>query len=649
MLRYLEQTREIFAKISSGGIDGDRPVRIVSFGSEGAFKRFRPRESAYAFFARRRDRDYIVFQELDGDKMYEVAIHEYSHLRSAELGLSLPVWLEEGLAELFSTMRPQGDVVLVGKPPQIVRARGVGSSPKLDEVLSADRLDEKLWKNNMKVVGLYARSWALAHLLVIHEDYREKFPEFITGIAAGESGEAMFEEVYSKDVRRVEKDMMAHVTGSTLPILTYTGEWSKWEDSLERRPVEDLEADLLIADLLLANGKAVQAREALQAILAQHPDNAEAHVTLARAWGPSEEALPHYERAVELGAQDARLYIDYARRLAASERSDATQVRTLLERAHELAPEEADPLLALAAIAEREGDLDAEKAALGQIKRVEGSQAYPYLMWRSEVMARAGNAASAGAFRTQAKQVAASLAEMQAIEADQGGSSAGDRWDALQKALADGDLGTAKTSLEQLRKQYPKLPEVVDAVADYYAKTGDAAASLDAKSFATNLRRLHVIQARKDDNDVLGRVSLLDALGAYQRSQAFQESLMELEPKSWVWPNNRAWSLAEDGVLLDRALVLAEKGVALSEENAASLDTLGWVQLKLGHLEDAAATFDKVLAKSPKSVIYKVHFAEVRLAQGEKAKARALLDEALALKPSEYWQGEIREALERAQ
>jgi tetratricopeptide (TPR) repeat protein len=239
------------------------------------------------------------------------------------------------------------------------------------------------------------------------------------------------------------------------------------------------------------------------------------------------------------------------------------------------------------------------------------------------------------------------IAQISALTAREG-EPADTRWQQAGAALAKGEAPQAVALLEELAKEFPLTPAVLDRLAEASEATGDAARAESARAQAKNQRRLHSIQMRKDDSDVLQRISLLDAMGAYERSQTFHDALMALVPENWILPNNRAYELAFKEQFLHRALELAEKGVALSGERSACLDTLGWVQMKMKRFDDALRTFEKVVEKEPKSAFYRYHFGVVYLEKGEKDKARTMFEEALKLKPAEGLEKTIRASIEKA-
>src|ERR1019366_7163074 len=106
-LRRFEQVREFFLQASPVRSLGDSPLRIFQFETASQYQPFRPNESSVAFFVATPARDYIVMGDRIADD-FGPAIHEYMHLIVRHSGLKLPTWLNEGWADVYSTLRPMG-------------------------------------------------------------------------------------------------------------------------------------------------------------------------------------------------------------------------------------------------------------------------------------------------------------------------------------------------------------------------------------------------------------------------------------------------------------------------------------------------------------------------------------------------------------
>ena len=69
--------------------------------------------SAYAFYQSTPKGDYVIMRDLAREH-FSVAIHEYTHSVVEHSGLNLPLWLNEGLADFYSTVETRQAKVLLG-------------------------------------------------------------------------------------------------------------------------------------------------------------------------------------------------------------------------------------------------------------------------------------------------------------------------------------------------------------------------------------------------------------------------------------------------------------------------------------------------------------------------------------------------------
>jgi len=653
VLNHLEQVRDLFARISNADVAADRPVRVVAFNSEAGFKKLRRRgESAYAFYFQTRERNYIVFQELDSDRMYEVAVHEYVHLRARETGLALPMWLSEGMAELYSTMQPRGSTVRVGSEPAIVRGRGVGNWLPLKELLTASRGDSKLAKNRAKILGLYAKSWALTSMVTMHEDYRDRFSEFLLAIVAGESGEDVFQEVYGKTVKDVEKELSFYVRSATLPIMVYETKWDRQKQTLEPTAVSDIDGSLMQADLLRLMGKRDLARKEYESVLEEAPDNADAQGGLARVEGDKEQALTLFTQAVESGSNDPFLHLDYARALMRSEDASHEAIVDVLAKASELGPELVDPHILMAAYAKRNDDHAKEMLYLRRAKGVEAAARYPRYVWMSKVAADQGSQMQA---RLAADQAAAhartekQVHEVQALRRAAGGDNDLAPFEKIDAWVEAGDLEPAAAELVELQKTFSNAIPIYERFAKIQRLRGDSENADATAAAAVRYRRGAVFEGKRDAPEIYRRISLLDAAGLYEESQLFFDSLTELDPDEWILFNNRAYSLAQLDALPEVAVELAERAAELRDSNSVR-DTLAWAYLKAGRTDEAVEIFARLVEEEgDDSVIYLFHYGTA-LAQAErKQEAVEQFDRALRDKKiSEAFRKTIEEARAKA-
>ena len=176
-LRYFERVRDFFLQVNQREPPKPVPVYVVVFGSEKEYAPYRLNEFATAYYFGGADRDYIVMGRT-GEQAAQIAVHEYVHLVARHAGLKFPPWLNEGIAELYSTLRMQGDKVLVGDLiPGRLQALFTEKWVPLSVILSAGP-DSPYYNEKNKAGSLYNEGWALVHMLQLSPEYVSKYSEF---------------------------------------------------------------------------------------------------------------------------------------------------------------------------------------------------------------------------------------------------------------------------------------------------------------------------------------------------------------------------------------------------------------------------------------------------------------------------------------
>jgi hypothetical protein len=182
--RRFEQVRDFFLQASPLRNLGDSPLRIFQFETENQYARVRPNGQVVAYFVATPATDYIVMGD-GAQTSFAPAIHEYMHLIVRHSGLKIPTWLNEGWAEVFSTLRPAGKGVAVGDLiPD--RMKSLTSEDWLDfNSLTSVTQASPIYNENARTGVFYAESWALAHMLFLSPDYKENFGKFVTALNSG--------------------------------------------------------------------------------------------------------------------------------------------------------------------------------------------------------------------------------------------------------------------------------------------------------------------------------------------------------------------------------------------------------------------------------------------------------------------------------
>ena len=114
------------------------------------------------------------------------------------------------------------------------------------------------------------------------------------------------------------------------------------------------------------------------------------------------------------------------------------------------------------------------------------------------------------------------------------------------------------------------------------------------------------------------------------------KSILERDPDHTEALNALGYTLADRTDRYQEAVGYIERALRLKPNNAAVLDSMGWVQYRLGNNRDALRYLWRAMELMPDSEIA-AHLGEVLWQQGERKLARKVWDEALRKEPdSDY-------------
>ncbi|HNY63949.1 MAG TPA: tetratricopeptide repeat protein [Deltaproteobacteria bacterium] len=183
--------------------------------------------------------------------------------------------------------------------------------------------------------------------------------------------------------------------------------------------------------------------------------------------------------------------------------------------------------------------------------------------------------------------------------------------------------GNVDGSLRELKEAIRLDPEnasLYHALAQFYAAHNMVRKAMDEYEVIIN----------KNPNDLKAAFMLAQlnqSQGNIADAKKVYSYIIEREPKSALAANNLAWILAENGRPgdLNEALRLAQIAKEKYPEDPRIADTLGYVYLKKGLLENALGQFRLALEKMPQepSINYHMALALVQLNRGTEARKYA--------------------------
>jgi hypothetical protein len=380
-LQVFEQARAFFLQTGFGRSLANGSVTIIDLASEIEYNPYLIKPGAHACYQRGRHGDYVIMRDLSPSH-YQVAVHEYTHFVMERAGLRLPIWLNEGLAELYATLEPRGEKCLIGRahPGRLVVLQ---TQPRLrlDALLQVDRSSD-YYNNPEKMQVFYAESWALTHMLAVGADYSSHFNAFVAAVSSGHSSREALELTYGKDVPSVEADLQRYLRKRNLPALLYDIKVARDFEAPAFKSLSETDLDLSFADLLASNPEAgPNVADKVAVLSRKHPDSAgfeESLGYLALRENRPDAARSHFENAVQRKSNDPVAIYNSAR-LEQSSGVPAAQVLPLLERALTLNPDYEPARIDLGFTAAQANRFDLAVSALSQLKSLQPSLAFEVL------------------------------------------------------------------------------------------------------------------------------------------------------------------------------------------------------------------------------------------------------------------------------
>lgn len=159
-----------------------------------------------------------------------------------------------------------------------------------------------------------------------------------------------------------------------------------------------------------------------------------------------------------------------------------------------------------------------------------------------------------------------------------------------------------------------------------YKKQGDM-----REAILTLTRSLEILS---NNPDILyDRAMLYETQGKMQRLEKDLLQIIKDDPNHFEALNALGYSLADHDLKLEKAHEYIKKAIALAPENAAILDSLGWVQYKLGQYSEAEVNFQKALSTDINDPELYIHLYKTLLKLEKISEAKELLSKAKNLFP----------------
>lgn len=322
----------------------------------------------------------------------------------------------------------------------------------------------------------------------------------------------------------------------------------------------------------------------------------------------TDEALIFIESTLEELADKRRLRLIYARMLFEAER--LVDAEKQYEQVHQQAPNDSDILFALALISMEQGKDESAKGYLNQMIRFNrrANEAHYYL----------------GSIADKNDEIPQAISEYKMVGPGREYLAAQVRIAAL---LADQDrLDDARAHLENQRANNPeRYNRLVMIEGQLLSERGHEAEFFELLETVIQKQpeNVELLYFRAMTGQSLGRLDVLE-----------QDLLrvIEIDPGNADAMNALGYTLADQTDRHDEALILIERALEIKPNEAAFIDSLGWVQYRLENYKDAVTNLRKALSLFDNDEVA-AHLGEVLWVSGEQQEARNVWQKALDARP----------------
>ena len=323
----------------------------------------------------------------------------------------------------------------------------------------------------------------------------------------------------------------------------------------------------------------------------------------------TDEALTFLESTIASMSNNRRLRLIYARMLFEAERLvDAEEQYELV---HQQAPNDGDILFALALISMEQGKDEVAKGYLTQMVRWNrrANEAHYYL----------------GSIADKNKNIPQALREYKLVSPGLEYLPAQVRIAAL--LVDQGRLQGARAHLENQRANNPdRFNQLVMIEGQLLSERGHESAFFELmdKVIYEQPENIELLYFRGMTSERMGRLDVLER---------DLMTVIQIEPDNADAMNALGYTLADQTDRHEEALALIEKALAIKPNEAAFIDSLGWVQYRLENFKDAIVNLRRALSLFDNDEVA-AHLGEVLWVSGEQEEARSVWQKALEARPT---------------
>jgi tetratricopeptide (TPR) repeat protein len=258
----LEQFCGAYALLAGAQALVSPPIVVIVFPDEESMRPFVPLyqgqpASLSGFFVHGEDENLIVLSlpRADTEALdMSVVFHEYTHLLLRRNDRVWPLWLKEGMAEIYSTFQTTGYTALIAQPiPRHLSVLAGEPLMPLAELFSVSH-DSPQYNEQSRQGIFYAESWLLTHLLFAGDNavLRQRFGNYTPLLRAGENPVQAFTNALGLSLPQMEAQLQNYLAGGQFaPIQLTLPNRAGLPPGLMTRPLTPVENYFRLGDELM--------------------------------------------------------------------------------------------------------------------------------------------------------------------------------------------------------------------------------------------------------------------------------------------------------------------------------------------------------------------------------------------------------------
>jgi tetratricopeptide (TPR) repeat protein len=358
----LEQFRDAYSRLAGAQAVASPPIIVMAFPDQATMRPFLPLyqgkpANLAAFFSRGSDQNLIVLPLSGPDAgSLKIVFHEYTHLLLRRNQPYWPMWLTEGMAEIYATFEVYGGYhARIGKPIDS-HLRLLEHAPLVPlEKLFAVARESPDYNERQHQGVFYSESWLLTHYLMLggNPAHKANFRQLTPLLRLGQSPEQAFTNALHTTLPAMESELRRYLARGKFDPLELTLSTSvETPRSFVTRGLTPMEVCYRLGDELLHIGRP----EAAEAYLLQarklaptSPLPYEGLGLLAARRGQPNDAVRYLRQAMQLGPLNFLAHYTYAREkylltakgsnLHSLDKEAAVEIRSELQKSLALMPD----------------------------------------------------------------------------------------------------------------------------------------------------------------------------------------------------------------------------------------------------------------------------------------------------------------------